>query len=68
LPLEAENMRFVAQYTSVRIPKVHRSFNIASGLGYFRTTGYIVMDYVEGDCLPNYWNDLLERQEVVVND
>jgi hypothetical protein len=50
-------MRFAAVNTSIRVPKVHRSFNVP-GRGYFETIGYIVMDYVGGVCLANYWNEL----------
>ena len=67
LPSEAENMRFAAANTSIRVPKVRRSFNVP-GPGIFETIGYIVMDYVEGVCLANCWNDLDPgtRQNVVL--
>ena len=60
-------MRFAAANTCVRVPKVRRSFNVP-GPGYFETIGYIVMDYVEGVCLANCWNDLdsLKRQNVIL--
>ncbi len=58
LPSEAENMRFAASHTSIRLPKVYRSFNDAIESGYFGTMGYIVMDYVDGLCLADCWNNL----------
>jgi aminoglycoside phosphotransferase (APT) family kinase protein len=66
LPSEAENMRFATANTTIRIPKVHHSFNVP-GPGYFGTMGYIVMDYVEGTSLANCWDDLDfgKRQDVV---
>ncbi|KAI9766722.1 MAG: hypothetical protein M1840_006366 [Geoglossum simile] len=66
LPSEAEAMRFATANTSIRMPKVHRSFNVPE-LSYFGTMGYIVMDYIEGVCLASCWDnlDLRKRQDVV---
>ena len=66
LPSETYNMRYVAEVTSIRLPRIHRAFNIP-GEGYHLTTGYIVMDYIEGQCLADIWNVLEpERRENVV--
>ena len=67
LPSEAENMRFASSKTSIWLPKVYRSFNIATASGYFSTMGYIVMDHVEGYCLADCWDGLdhRERENVV---
>ncbi|KAI9785386.1 MAG: hypothetical protein M1839_000405 [Geoglossum umbratile] len=66
LPSEAETMRFATANTTIRIPKVHLSFNVPE-LSYFGTIGYIVMDYIEGVCLESCWGnlDLRKRQDVV---
>lgn len=60
-------MRFTAANTSIRVPKVRRSFNVP-GPGIFETIGYIAMDYVDGTCLADCWNDLSPRiqQNVVL--
>jgi aminoglycoside phosphotransferase (APT) family kinase protein len=59
-------MRYVAEVTSIRLPRIHRVFNIP-GEGYYLSTGYTVMDYIEGQCLADIWNVLEpERRENVV--
>lgn len=60
-------MKLAFSQTSIPVPKVYRSFNIATESGYFSTMGYIVMDYVEGRCLADCWDGLDhgERENVV---
>lgn len=58
LPSEAEHMRFAATNTNIPMPKVHRSFNIDATGGLHGTRGYIVLDYVEGECLADCWSSL----------
>jgi hypothetical protein len=60
LPCEAENMKFAATHTQIRIPKVHRVFPFR-----FVDEGYdawfIVMDYVPGCTVEDNWEALNER-------
>lgn len=67
LPSEAEAMKTVANMTSIRLPKVYRSFNIDGTGGMYDTTGYIVMGYVEGTSLDKCWTELPQskREDVV---
>ncbi|KAF2463947.1 uncharacterized protein BDR25DRAFT_272383 [Lindgomyces ingoldianus] len=68
LPSEAENMKLVAESTNIRLPTVYRSFNTADpNGGYYQTRGYIVMDYIHGDCLADRWAHLThdQRENVV---
>ncbi|OQE08521.1 hypothetical protein PENVUL_c009G01285 [Penicillium vulpinum] len=58
LPCEAEMLNFVASKTGIRVPRVHRSFQVEDRTQYFRTRGYIVMDFIAGKPLDNYWPDL----------
>lgn len=51
-------MKLVAQKTSIRLPKVYRSFNVYGTGGIYDSTGYIVMDYIEGASLAKSWKDL----------
>ncbi|KAJ5947938.1 Aminoglycoside phosphotransferase [Penicillium verhagenii] len=58
LPGEAEILNLVASKTSIRVPRVHRSFQVKDDTKYFGTFGYIVMDYVPGQPLDECWNCL----------
>jgi aminoglycoside phosphotransferase (APT) family kinase protein len=58
LPCEAQNMSFAAAHTSIPVPKVHRIFNIKHNNGYWGTTCFIVMDYIQGVCLSECWDSL----------
>jgi serine/threonine protein kinase len=58
LSSEANAMRWVAEKTSIRVPNVHRSFHVSQTHGLYRSTGYIVMDYIDGLSLDNCWETL----------
>jgi serine/threonine protein kinase len=64
---EAQNMTFALQNTSIPVPRVHRWFQITDFEDYGELIGYIVMDYIEGTCLENCWNDLgISKKESVL--
>lgn len=67
LPSEAEAMRLVSQRTSIHLPRVYRSFTVYGTGGIYDSTGYIVMDYIDGICLSKCWEKLLpsEREDVI---
>lgn len=55
--VELEGLRYVAQYTSIPVPKVHRIYRVGGRL-------YIEMEYVQGDTLQAMWSgDMLSRDE-----
>ena len=58
LPCEAETLKFVATKTGIRVPRVHRSFQVEDETQYFGTKGYIVMDCIAGQFLDKCWTDL----------
>ncbi|KAF2797331.1 kinase-like protein [Melanomma pulvis-pyrius CBS 109.77] len=58
LPSEANAMKLVAEKTSIRIPKVHRSFFVSQTHGLYKSRGYIVMDYIDGLSLDKCWEIL----------
>ncbi|OXV10467.1 hypothetical protein Egran_01769 [Elaphomyces granulatus] len=64
-PCEAENMKFAATYTQIRVPKVHRVFSSRLD-GDYHDTWFIVMDYVLGCTVEDNWKVLSEttRDEV----
>ena len=67
LPSEAEGMKLVSQRTSIHLPRVYRSFTVYGTGGIYDSTGYIVMDYIDGICLSKCWEKLLpnEREDVI---
>lgn len=67
LPSEAEAMKLVSQRTSIHLPRVYRSFTVYGTGGIYDSTGYIVMDYIDGVCLSKCWEKLLpnEREDVI---
>ncbi|KAF2462159.1 kinase-like domain-containing protein [Lineolata rhizophorae] len=67
LPSEAEAMKMVSQKTSIHLPRVYRSFTIQGTDGIYDSTGYIVMDYVDGCSLTDCWSGLTvrEREDIV---
>jgi hypothetical protein len=67
LASKAENMKLALQSTSIPIPKVHKSFFVFGTGGYHDSTGYVVMDFIEGKCLADCWADLpLAQKEAVL--
>ncbi|KAF2676661.1 hypothetical protein K458DRAFT_410262 [Lentithecium fluviatile CBS 122367] len=69
LASEGETMKYVMKnFPGVRLPRVHRYFNIDYPVSYFGVKGYIVMDYLDGLSLDNSWDQLdHEAQKNVVN-
>ncbi|KAF2462716.1 uncharacterized protein BDR25DRAFT_320541 [Lindgomyces ingoldianus] len=64
LASEGETMRYVmTACPEVRLPKVHRYFNVDSPSSYFGVEGYIVMDYVEGRSLDSCWDQLNQEAQ-----
>lgn len=55
---EAEMLRLIASKTTIRVPRVYRSFQIPDDTQYFGTSGYIVMDFIPGQPLDEIWNNL----------
>jgi hypothetical protein len=58
LASEAEMLCLVASRTSIRAPRVHRSFQVKDDAQYFGTSGYIVMDFIQGQPLDECWDNL----------
>jgi aminoglycoside phosphotransferase (APT) family kinase protein len=66
---EAEALRLIAlKAPSLRVPRVHRSFQVEDPSTYFGTRGYIVMDYINGQQIDECWDslDADARHSVVV--
>jgi aminoglycoside phosphotransferase (APT) family kinase protein len=59
-------MSFASAYTRIPVPKIHRVRNIEHDNGYWGTTCFIVMDYVQGVCLATSWAslDVASRSDV----
>ncbi|KAL4808575.1 kinase-like domain-containing protein [Aspergillus unguis] len=55
---EAEMLRLIASKTSIRAPRVYRSFQVNDDTQYFGACGYIVMDFIPGQPLDECWNGL----------
>ena len=58
LASEAETLRLVAAQTKVPVPRVHRSFQVPDSTQLWGTTGFIVMDYIDGRPLDDCWRSL----------
>lgn len=59
--LEGENMIFVAQATSVNVPRVYALFKDPSG-----EVGYIVMERIAGRSLESQWLELNEEKKAAI--
>ena len=61
-------MSFVAtNFPGIRLPRVHRHFNVPNQSAFFGVEGYIVMDYLEGYSVDSYWSCLgMERKKSIV--
>jgi hypothetical protein len=57
-------MKLVAQNTTINIPKIHRSFTVEGMYGPYGSIGYIVMDYVPGTCLADFWDRLSHDRHI----
>ncbi|KAJ5615021.1 Aminoglycoside phosphotransferase [Penicillium hordei] len=55
---EAEMLRLIASRTTIRAPRVYRSFQVKDDTQYFGTSGYIVMDFIPGQPLNECWNGI----------
>lgn len=51
LPSEGRALEFVRAETSIRVPRVYCTFQVDDPIEYYGTTGYLVMDYVQGQNL-----------------
>lgn len=58
LASEAEMLGLIVSRTSIRAPRVHRSFMVKDDTQYFGTSGYIVMDFIQGQPLDECWDSL----------
>lgn len=58
LPSEAAVLDLVASQTDIRVPRVHRAWQVDDETKYFGTMGYILMDYVDGQPLEECWERL----------
>lgn len=56
LPYGAEVL--IALKTCIRAPHVHRSFQVTDSTEYSGIAGYIVINYISGQSLDNYWDNL----------
>jgi hypothetical protein len=64
LPCEAEVLQLVASKLNIRDPRVHRFLHFMDDIIYFGTSGYIVMDYIDGKTLDSCWRDLSTEQKM----
>ncbi|KAJ5193813.1 Ribosomal protein L39e [Penicillium cf. griseofulvum] len=55
---EEEMLNFVASKTGIRVPRVHRSFQVEDETEYFGSKGYTVMAFIPGQPLDKCWTDL----------
>ncbi|KAJ5196736.1 Aminoglycoside phosphotransferase [Penicillium cf. viridicatum] len=55
---EAKMLNLVGSRASIRVPQVHRSFQVEDDTQYFGTSGYIVMDFIQGQPLDQCWDSL----------
>lgn len=60
---EAKTLKLVHSETGIRVPRVHRSFQIDDETKYFGTMGYILMDYIDGDNVGDCWKHLTKNQK-----
>lgn len=58
---EAAAMEFVSKHTSIPVPKVYNSY-VDQCSGHT----FIVMEFVEGECLEDVWDDMDEQEKEVV--
>ncbi|CAG8903075.1 unnamed protein product [Penicillium egyptiacum] len=58
LASEAKMLSLIASRASIRVPRVHRSFQVKDDTQYFGTSGYIVMDFIQGQHLDECWDGL----------
>ncbi|CAI7563972.1 unnamed protein product [Penicillium viridicatum] len=58
LASEAKMLNLIGSRASIRVPQVHRSFQVEDDTKYFGTSGYIVMDFIQGQPLDECWNSL----------
>ncbi|KAJ5195821.1 Aminoglycoside phosphotransferase [Penicillium cf. viridicatum] len=63
LASEAEMLNLIASRTSIRVPRVHRSFQVEDDTQYFGTAGYILMDFIQGQPLDECWNSLSRAKQ-----
>lgn len=60
IKLEAENMRYVAESTTIPLPRVHEIQTHDSGVMS------ILMDYIEGQTLQDAWSGMTSSQKISV--
>ena len=58
LASEAKMLNLINSRASIRVPQVHRSFQVEDDTKYFGTSGYIVMDFIQGQPLDECWDSL----------
>ncbi|GLB02315.1 hypothetical protein AtubIFM57258_003660 [Aspergillus tubingensis] len=64
-PSELEGLRYVAQHTTIPVPKVHHTYPASEG------RSYIEMDYIKGDNLQEIWrnpNFTSTNKQAVINE
>ncbi|CAG8104885.1 unnamed protein product [Penicillium nalgiovense] len=60
IEVEAENMRYVSENTTIPIPHVHETRNHDGGLKS------ILMDYIEGQTLQDAWSNMIPSQKMSI--
>ncbi|CAI7583456.1 unnamed protein product [Penicillium glandicola] len=66
LTSEANMLSLLSSRGSIRVPRVHRSFQVKDDTKYFGTAGYIVMDFVQGQPLDECWGGLPPTTQVEI--
>ncbi|KAI1971976.1 hypothetical protein LOZ53_003466 [Ophidiomyces ophidiicola] len=63
LSREARTLQLIAKRTSLRVPRVYRTFQVKEQGRQFGTRGHIIMDYIDGKNLGDCWKQLTGRQK-----
>ncbi|KAI1952927.1 hypothetical protein LOZ57_001011 [Ophidiomyces ophidiicola] len=63
LPRETRTLQLIAKRTSLRVPRVYRTFQVKEQGRQFGTRGHIIMDYIDGKNLGDCWKQLTGRQK-----
>ncbi|GLA01387.1 hypothetical protein AnigIFM60653_011639 [Aspergillus niger] len=61
---EAAVLQLITSKTNIRVPRVHRAWQVEDDTKYFGTMGYLIMDYIDGRPLDSCWDELSTDQKL----
>ncbi|GLA47077.1 hypothetical protein AnigIFM63604_000941 [Aspergillus niger] len=64
LSSEAAVLQLITSKTDIRVPRVHRAWQVEDDTKYFGTMGYLIMDYIDGRPLDSCWDELSTDQKL----